>query len=338
MNQPNPDARANNAARSDDFLRIRDLVAADMAKVDELIARELHSDVVLINQIGQHIIHSGGKRLRPMLVLLSARACGYKGCDHHTLAAVIEFIHTATLLHDDVVDSSDLRRGQASANALWGNAASVLSGDFLYSRAFQLMVRVDSMAVQQVLADTTNRIAEGEVLQLLCQNNAEVSEARYLEVIEAKTARLFAAAARLGAMLAGCSSKEQDAMAEYGRQLGLAFQITDDMLDYSSSAKTLGKNTGDDLAEGKPTLPLILTLPHCCDADASFLKKSIENGDISGLEKVIQLIEQHGAMDECARRVDAATNAAVSALSNLPESPWRQAMEQLALDASQRES
>ncbi|PKM05992.1 MAG: octaprenyl-diphosphate synthase, partial [Gammaproteobacteria bacterium HGW-Gammaproteobacteria-5] len=238
------------------------LCAADMAAVNTLIRQQLASDVVLINQIGEHIIGAGGKRLRPMLVLLAAKALGYQGHEHVNLAAIIEFIHTATLLHDDVVDESDLRRGRKTANALWGNAASVLVGDFLYSRSFQMMVGLHRMAVMQVLADTTNAIAEGEVLQLLHVNNPDVDEAAYQRVIERKTAILFAAATRLGALLAGANTATQEAMADYGMHLGLAFQIADDVLDYTADAQALGKNLGDDLAEGKATLPVIHAIAH----------------------------------------------------------------------------
>ncbi|MCB1571810.1 MAG: polyprenyl synthetase family protein, partial [Xanthomonadales bacterium] len=228
-----------------------------MSAVNALIRSRLASDVVLINQISEHIISSGGKRLRPMLHLLAARAAGYQGNDHVPLAALIEFIHTSTLLHDDVVDESDLRRGRKTANALWGNAASVLVGDFLYSRSFQMMVELDSMRIMRILADTTNRIAEGEVLQLLNIGNADTSEQAYLDVIERKTAVLFSAATRLGAVLAGLPRDQEEALARYGLDLGYAFQIADDVLDYVSDAETLGKNIGDDLAEGKPTLPVI---------------------------------------------------------------------------------
>src|SRR5688572_4060288 len=239
------------------FADIQRLAAADMAAVDALIRTSLHSDVVLINRISEHIVAAGGKRLRPMLAVLSARALGYGGKDHHQLAAVVEFILTATLLHDDVVDQSDLRRGRKTANALFGNAPSVLVGDFLYSRAFQLMVQLDNMTVQKLLADTTNAIAEGEVLQLLHVHNPDTDEAAYLRVIERKTAVLFAAATRLGALVAGSDAAAQERLATYGMELGLAFQIADDVLDYASDAATMGKNLGDDLAEGKATLPLI---------------------------------------------------------------------------------
>jgi octaprenyl-diphosphate synthase len=236
--------------RSADFAAVRGLAAADMHRVDSLIRQRLSSDVVLINQIADHIIAGGGKRLRPMLHVLAANAAGYHGEHHIKLAAVIEFIHTSTLLHDDVVDESDLRRGRKTANALWGNAASVLVGDFLYSRSFQMMVELDDMRIMRILADTTNTIAEGEVLQLLNIGNADVDEAAYLNVIERKTAVLFAAATELGGLLGGLPAEQCTALRRYGMQLGYAFQIADDLLDYTSDAGTLGKNIGDDLAEG----------------------------------------------------------------------------------------
>ena len=240
-----------------DLPAIQALAAPDMAAVDALIRRRLASDVVLVNQVAEHIIAAGGKRLRPMLLLLAARALGHGGADAHQLAAVVEFIHTATLLHDDVVDESDLRRGRKTANALFGNAASVLVGDFLYSRSFQLMVELERMPVMKILADTTNAIAEGEVLQLLHVRNPDTDEQAYLKVIERKTAVLFAAATRLGALLAGADPAQQQRLHDYGLALGYAFQIADDVLDYSADETTLGKHLGDDLAEGKATLPLI---------------------------------------------------------------------------------
>src|SRR5512142_2291936 len=260
------------------FADAQALAAADMKSVDALIRARLASDVVLINQIAEHIIGGGGKRLRPMLVLLAAQALGYTGRLHVLLAAVVEFIHTATLLHDDVVDESDLRRGRQTANALWGNAASVLVGDFLYSRAFQMMVEADDMRVMRLLADTTNQIAEGEVLQLLNVHNPDTDEAAYLRVIERKTAVLFAAATRLGALLAGVPAAQQEALARYGLNLGYAFQIADDVLDYVSDAGTLGKNVGDDLAEGKPTLPLIYAIEKSAPAEAGKLRRAITEG------------------------------------------------------------
>ena len=265
------------------FPAVQALAASDMAAVDALIRRRLASDVALVNQVAEYIIGAGGKRLRPMLTVLAARAAGYLGEAHHQLAAVVEFIHTATLLHDDVVDESDLRRGRATANAAFGNAASVLVGDFLYSRAFQLMVELESMTIQKVLADTTNRIAEGEVLQLLHVRNPDTDEAAYLRVIERKTAVLFAAATQLGGHLAGLGAAGEKALFDYGMALGYAFQIADDVLDYAGDSATLGKNVGDDLAEGKAPLPLIHAMVHRSPEVQARLKQSVLVGDAAGV-------------------------------------------------------
>ncbi|WP_017916650.1 polyprenyl synthetase family protein, partial [Xanthomonas sp. SHU 308] len=282
--------------------QIQMLAAPDMAEVDALIRRRLSSDVVLINQIADHIVSAGGKRLRPMLVVLAGRACGAGGPMQHQLAAIIEFIHTSTLLHDDVVDESDLRRGRSTANALWGNAPSVLVGDFLYSRSFQLMVELDSMAVMRLLADTTNRIAEGEVLQLLHVHNPDTDEAAYLRVIERKTAVLFAAGTRLGALASGASEAVQERLYDYGMQLGYAFQIADDVLDYTADAADLGKNLGDDLAEGKATLPLIHAMAHADNVTRARLRQIVEQGDASAMPEVLAAIEASGGIDYSRRR------------------------------------
>ncbi len=313
------------------------LCAADMTAVNALIRGQLASDVLLINQIGEHIISAGGKRLRPMLVLLSAKALDYRGHDHLHLAAIIEFIHTATLLHDDVVDESDLRRGRKTANALWGNAASVLVGDFLYSRSFQMMVGLQRMAVMQVLADTTNAIAEGEVLQLLHINNPDVDEAAYQRVIERKTAILFAAATRLGALLAGGDAVTQDAMAGYGMQLGLAFQIADDVLDYTADAQALGKNLGDDLAEGKATLPVIHAMANANPGARARLRTIIEQGDVDALPELLVAIEQSGSIAYSLARAAQYARAAEQALSGLPETDALAALRGLARYAVKRE-
>jgi len=279
---------------------IRELVATDMQAVNDLILRRLQSDVVLINQIGHYIVNSGGKRLRPIVVLLAARAAGYQGDRHVDLAAIIEFIHTATLLHDDVVDGSELRRSRETANAVWGNSASVLVGDFLYSRSFEMMVEVDNMRVMDVLSHATNRIAEGEVLQLLNCNNADVTEQQYLEVIRRKTATLFEAGARLGVVLAGSDDRAAEAaFAAYGLHLGTAFQLVDDALDYSSSDAELGKNIGDDLAEGKPTLPIIQALKTGTPAQVKALRKAVESG---GRAHIDQVAAAGDIDDEGARR------------------------------------
>ena len=324
------------ASRTADFSRVRDLAAADMQRVDALIRQRLSSDVVLINQIADHIIASGGKRLRPMLHVLAAGAAGYRGEEHTKLAAIIEFIHTSTLLHDDVVDESDLRRGRKTANALWGNAASVLVGDFLYSRSFQLMVELDDMRIMRILADTTNTIAEGEVLQLLNIGNADVSETAYLAVIERKTAVLFAAATELGGILGGLPETQIAALREYGMQLGYAFQIADDLLDYVSDADTLGKNIGDDLAEGKPTLPLIYALESADDEQKRSLRHAIEHGGLDSLDRIIAAIRDSGALDRTHQRAVFHADAARQSLDGLPHSEYRDALLALADYAVER--
>ncbi len=273
------------------------LLAADMTAVDQVIRQRLHSEVLLVNQVGEYIVNSGGKRLRPALVVLSAHAFAYQGTHHHDLAAVVEFIHTATLLHDDVVDESGLRRGRETANALFGNAASVLVGDFLYSRAFQMMVEVGEMRVMQTLADATNVIAEGEVLQLLNCNDADVQADNYMRVIHCKTAKLFEAAMRLGAMLGKACAADEAAAATYGMHLGTAFQLIDDVLDYSADEQETGKHLGDDLAEGKPTLPLIYAMQHGTPEQANVVRAAIEQGDVSKFGDVLQIIHATGALD-----------------------------------------
>ncbi|MCW0398043.1 Octaprenyl diphosphate synthase [Xanthomonas sacchari] len=316
--------------------QIQMLAAPDMAEVDALIRRRLSSDVVLINQIADHIVSAGGKRLRPMLVVLAGRACGAGGPMQHQLAAIIEFIHTSTLLHDDVVDESDLRRGRSTANALWGNAPSVLVGDFLYSRSFQLMVELDSMAVMRLLADTTNRIAEGEVLQLLHVHNPDTDEAAYLRVIERKTAVLFAAGTRLGALASGASEAVQERLYDYGMQLGYAFQIADDVLDYTADAADLGKNLGDDLAEGKATLPLIHAMAHADDATRARLRQIVEQGDASAMPEVLAAIEASGGIEYSRRRAADYAAAAERALDGLPENEAVAALRGLARYAVER--
>ena len=268
-----------------------------MSAVDNVIRKKLHSHVALVRQVSEYIINSGGKRLRPALVVLSAGAFGYTGKHHHNLAAIVEFIHTATLLHDDVVDESELRRNKETANALFGNAASVLVGDFLYSRAFQMMVEVNNMRVMQVLADATNTIAEGEVLQLLNCHDPNVEEENYLRVIRFKTAKLFEAATRLGAIIGNAAPEEERALAIYGMHLGTAFQLIDDVLDYSSDNQDTGKNLGDDLAEGKPTLPLIYAIRAGTDEQAATIRKAIEEGGKDGFQPVLQVIQQTAALD-----------------------------------------
>ncbi len=324
------------AIRPTEFADVRALAADDMQRVDGLIRHRLSSDVVLINQIADHIIAGGGKRLRPMLHVLAAGAAGYRGDQHIKLAAVIEFIHTSTLLHDDVVDESDLRRGRKTANALWGNAASVLVGDFLYSRSFQLMVELDDMRVMRILADTTNTIAEGEVLQLLNIGNADVDEAAYLAVIERKTAVLFAAATELGGVLGALPEEQIAALRRYGMELGYAFQIADDLLDYVSDADTLGKNIGDDLAEGKPTLPLIYAMQKADPEQAQSLRHAIEHGGLDSLERIIAAIRDSGALDRTHERAVQHANAAREALDVLPATTYRAALTTLANYSVQR--
>jgi octaprenyl-diphosphate synthase len=309
---------------------IKQLTAADMQAVDAVIHQRLASDVVLINQLGNYIVESGGKRLRPLLALLAARAYGYEGDQHHLLAAIIEFIHTATLLHDDVVDESDLRRGHETANALFGNAASVLVGDFLYSRAFEMMVDANNMRVMEILANTTNVIAEGEVMQLMNVHDADTSEASYMEVIHCKTAKLFEAATRLGAVLCDRSAEEENAMAAYGMHLGTAFQLIDDVLDYSSDSDAMGKNVGDDLAEGKPTLPLIYAMTQGTAEQSALVRRAIENGGYDLLDQVQDIIQATGALayTESVARQEA--ELARAQLAHLPASEYREALIALA--------
>lgn len=307
-----------------------------MQAVDRVIRDQLHSDVVLIRQVAEYIIGGGGKRLRPALVLLSAGALGYRGNAHHTLAAVVEFIHTATLLHDDVVDESALRRGRPTANTLFGNAASVLVGDFVYSRAFQMMVDVGDMRVLQVLADATNVIAEGEVLQLMNCRNADIDEESYLQVIRYKTAKLFEAAGRLGAIIAGATPEVEQAMAVYGSHLGTAFQLIDDALDYSGEAGVIGKNIGDDLAEGKPTLPLIYAMRKGTAEEAALVRRAVSSGGLAELEGVLAAIGGSGALDYTRRQAEAEAEAAREALSAIPATQYRDSLIQLALFAVTR--
>ncbi|VAW75089.1 Octaprenyl diphosphate synthase [hydrothermal vent metagenome] len=313
-----------------DIEDIRALVREDSGSVDALILERLHSDIALINELGRYIINSGGKRLRPLLVLLSARACGYRGQSHTELAAVIEFIHTATLLHDDVVDASSLRRGNQTANAIWGNEAAVLVGDFLYSRAFEMMVGVGSMKVMEILSTTTNIIAEGEVLQLLNCHDPETTEERYRDVIRFKTAKLFEASSRLGAILGKQSPVIEQAMARYGMHLGTAFQLIDDALDYGSSNQDIGKNIGDDLAEGKPTLPLIHAMKHGTPEQAKAIRHAIENGGLEHIDTVMDAIDSTQAIAYTAQSAQQEADLAIEALEEIPASPYREALYGLA--------
>jgi octaprenyl-diphosphate synthase len=306
------------------------LLADDMRAVDRLIRERLQSSVWMINQLGRYIIEGGGKRLRPMVLLLSARAFGYTAAHHIPLAAVIEFIHTATLLHDDVVDESDLRRGRQTANAIWGNQASVLVGDFLYSRSFQIMVEVNDMRIMQILADATNTIAEGEVLQLLNCHDATTTEGQYLEVIRYKTAKLFEAAAQLGTVLCGCSPEEEQALARYGMHLGMAYQLIDDVLDFRSSTTKTGKNIGNDLAEGKPTLPLIYAMRTGTPEQGALVRQAVEHGGREDMEAVIDVIESTHAIAYTANSAWGEARQAMQALDTVRPSPYRDALIALA--------
>jgi octaprenyl-diphosphate synthase len=309
---------------------VLDLIENDMGSVNALILKKLHSEVVLVNQLGHYIVSSGGKRLRPALVILSAGACKYGGDQQHLVAAIIEFIHTATLLHDDVVDSSELRRGKETANALFGNEASVLVGDFLYSRAFQMMVEVGQMRVMEILSEATNVIAEGEVLQLLNCHDPDTTEARYMEVIHSKTAKLFEAASQLGAVLAGLPMDTERSMAAYGMHLGTAFQLIDDVLDYSASSEEMGKNVGDDLAEGKPTLPLIYAMQRGDEQQAEVVRKAIEQGGHDLIEPVLAAIEATGAIAYTESVARAEAKKAMEYLEPIADSPYKKALMALA--------
>jgi len=308
----------------------------DMRAVDQLITTSLESDVPLVSQVSQYIVMSGGKRLRPIIVLLAARAFGYQGVQHIRAAAIIEFIHTATLLHDDVVDSSSRRRGRDSANAVFGNQASVLVGDFLYSRAFQMMVDIDSMRVMQILADATNTIAAGEVMQLMNVHDPDTSEEAYRQVIYRKTARLFEAGAQIAAVLGERGSEDEDAMMRYGQHLGTAFQLVDDALDFNASVEELGKNLGDDLAEGKATLPLIYAMENGSADDRAVIRQAILEGGLSQLERISAIIEATGALEYTAMRAQEASDAAIAALSAMPDSEYRQALVSIAEFAVKR--
>ena len=321
---------------STDIEAVRALMADDMAAVNQLIVDSFRSEVALINQLSAYLIGSGGKRLRPLMLLISSRVFDYQGKHHHTLAAVIEFIHTATLLHDDVVDASDMRRGQATANNLWGNEASVLVGDFLYSRAFQMMVKVENLDVMKILSDTTNTIAEGEVLQLLNCHEPDISEEEYLIVIRSKTAKLFEAAAQLGAVLSGQDSAMEQALACYGRHLGTAFQLVDDVLDYSADSEELGKNVGDDLAEGKPTLPLIYAMKHGTKQQAAIIREAIKEGGREQIVAVTQIIEETQAIRYTAAAARKEAEFALQALEILPQNPYTRALSVLAEFSIQR--
>jgi octaprenyl-diphosphate synthase len=311
-------------------------IRAELSHVDDVLREHLRSDVVLIKQVAEYIINGGGKRLRPILLLLAADACGYRGREQYTLAAVVELIHTATLLHDDVVDESGMRRGRATANAVFGNAASVLVGDFLYSRAFQMMVGVDRMRVLKILSDATNVIAEGEVMQLINCGNADLTEEEYLEVIRCKTAKLFEAATRIGAVLGAAPEPIEQALADYGMHLGTAFQLTDDVLDYSGDHDAIGKNLGDDLAEGKATLPLIYALRNADSTEGELLRKAIHDGGLDDFTPIVPIFRRTGALQyahTCAQREAA---RAVAALDTVPGSQAKETLLTLATFAAER--
>lgn len=324
---------SNTAYTLDD---LKALSSGDMLRVNQVITDNLASNIVLIDQLSQHIIYSGGKRLRPMLVILSAKACGYTGKDDALLAAVVEFIHTATLLHDDVVDDSDMRRGQETASHIWGNEAAVLVGDYLYSRSFQMMIRAQSMQIMDLLANTTNMIAQGEVLQLLNINDANTTEAKYHEVIYGKTACLFEAAAQIGAILGRSDALLERAMTEFGKHLGTAFQLADDALDYSADSEELGKNVGDDLAEGNPTLPLIYAMQHGDDRQKILIRSAIEKGSRDQIDAITRILEKTGALDYTMKQARGEAQSAKSAIDLLAESEYKQALLFLADYAVER--
>lgn len=318
--------------------QITALAAHDMNDVNGVILAQLNSDFVLINQIGNYIIGGGGKRIRPMIAVLAARALAYEGDKHVTFAALIEFIHTATLLHDDVVDESDMRRGKETANAAFGNAASVLVGDFIYTRAFQMMTSLGSLRVLALMSEAVNVIAEGEVLQLMNCNDPDITEESYMRVIYSKTARLFEAAAQASGILAGATDEQEKALQEYGRYLGTAFQLIDDLLDYSADGKTLGKNTGDDLNEGKPTLPLLHAMRNGNSEQCAMIRKAIEEGNGRHLlEPVLAAMQQCGSLEYTRQRAEQEADKAISALQALPPTPFREALEGLAHIAVQRD-
>ncbi|HKJ52264.1 MAG TPA: polyprenyl synthetase family protein [Gammaproteobacteria bacterium] len=305
---------------------LKSLTGGDMLRLNQVITENLASEVVLINQLSQHIILSGGKRLRPMLVMLAAKACDYRGEVDALLAAVVEFIHTATLLHDDVVDDSDMRRGQRTASTIWGNEAAVLVGDYLYSRAFQMMVRAESMPILDLLANTTNTIAQGEVLQLLNTRDPDTSEARYQEVIYAKTACLFEAAARIGALLAGADKTHEKALQTYGKHLGTAFQLVDDALDYSANSQELGKNIGDDLAEGKPTLPLIRAMETGSAAQRRLIREAIESAGSARFDEISQVIIDTGALQYTVDQAQSHAGLARRSIADFTDSEFKHAL------------
>ena len=313
-----------------DFKTISGVVQSDFEAVNDLILKQLYTKVPLVDQVAKYIVSSGGKRLRPLVSLLSARACGYEGDKHINVAAVVEFLHTSTLLHDDVVDESHLRRGRATVNAVWGNAPSVLVGDFLISRSFQMIVAVQNMRIMEILSDATNVIAEGEVLQLVNCNDPDTSEASYMEVIHHKTAKMFEAAAQSGAVLAKQPAEIEQALASYAIHLGSAFQIIDDLLDYSGDAQEMGKNVGDDLAEGKPTLPLIYAIKEAPEAESAIVREAIKTGGIDKLEEITQIVKNVGALEYTKNMAIKESEKAIEALSVVPDNIYKESMIHLA--------
>jgi len=320
------------------FSDVNQLASSDMQAVDALIRESLKSDVLLVSQVSEYIVTSGGKRLRPLIVLLAARALGYTGSDHINAAAIVEFIHTATLLHDDVVDHSDRRRGRDTANAVFGNQASVLVGDFLYSRAFQMMVNIDRMPVMKILANATNTIAAGEVMQLMNVHDPDVTEESYRQVIYRKTAKLFEAGAQIAALLANRDTNDQKAMIAYGRHLGCAFQLVDDALDYDASPSELGKNLGDDLAEGKPTLPLIYAMKNGTAAEKLLIQSAIQADGIDKLDEIHNIIQSTGALEYTAEKAQEAADLAIDALAGIPGSEYKESLIAIADFAVKRRS
>jgi len=322
-----------------DIQKIQSLAQVDLTKVNDLIYCQLTSDVALINQLGIYIVNAGGKRMRPLLTVLAARALNYQGEDHCALAAIIEFIHTATLLHDDVVDESNMRRGRETANALFGNGASILVGDFLYTRSFQMMTKLGSMRIMDILSDATNIVAEGEVLQLMSCNDPSTTEASYMAVIYCKTAKLFEAATRLAAVISSQGAAVEKAMADYGKHLGTAFQLVDDIMDYTANAKDMGKNVGDDLAEGKPTLPLIYAMVHGNKEQRKLISHAIEHRDgMAHLDEILSIMKQTGSLVYTQKKAEQEADKAISALSIIPDSQYKEALIALAHIAANRNS
>ena len=316
---------------------IQSLARQDMTEVNDLIYSQLNSDVALINQLGVYIVNAGGKRMRPLLSVLAANAIQYQGKDHIAIAAIVEFIHTATLLHDDVVDESSMRRGRETANALFGNSASVLVGDFLYTRSFQMMVKLQSMRVMEILSDTTNVVAEGEVLQLMNCNDPDTTEESYMQVIYCKTARLFEAATQLAAVIAGSDPKIEQALADYGKHLGTAFQLVDDIMDYTADAKEMGKNVGDDLAEGKPTLPLLYAIANGSEQQRQLIRDAIEHcNGMEHLDEILAALKETGALAYTQQKAEQEADKAITALSALPDSDYKTALISLAHIAANR--